>query len=101
MAIRFNALHTFTGKLPLVSFKNYSELLGTDTETSILAGVINGYLFEIESVIDQYKEQYEDLIVLICGGDYKFLADRLKNSIFAVPELILIGLNEILDYNES
>jgi len=29
------------------------------------------------------------------------LADRLKNSIFAVPELVLIGLNEILDHNES
>ncbi|MGD0709647.1 MAG: type III pantothenate kinase [Bacteroidales bacterium] len=101
LTIRFNALHTFTGKLPLVSFKNYNELTGTDTETSILAGVINGFLFEVDSVIDKYKEQYDDLKVLICGGDYQFLADRLKNSIFAVPELVLIGLNEILDYNES
>jgi type III pantothenate kinase len=100
LTIRFNALHTFTGKLPLVSFKNYKELAGTDTETSILAGVINGFLFEADTVITKYKEQYEDLIVLICGGDYQFLVDRLKNSIFAVPELILTGLNEILDYNE-
>ena len=98
LTIRFYALHTFTGKLPLVSFRNYSELAGTDTETSILAGVINGFLFEVDSVIDKYMEQYSDLKVLICGGDYQFLADRLKNSIFAVPEIVLVGLNEILDY---
>jgi type III pantothenate kinase len=101
LTIRFNALHTFTGKLPLVTFKNYDELVGTDTETSILSGVINGFLFEADSVIEKYKEQFEDLKVLICGGDHQFLADRLKNSIFAVPELVLIGLNEILNYNES
>jgi type III pantothenate kinase len=100
LTIRFNALHTFTGKLPLISFKNYEELTGNDTETSILAGVINGFLFEVDSVINKYKDRYDDLKVLICGGDYQFLADRLKNSIFAIPELVLIGLNEILDYNE-
>ena len=101
LTIRFNALHTFTGKLPLVSHRNYYELAGNDTETSILSGVINGFLFEVDSVIDSYRDRYDDLKVLVCGGDYQFLADRLKNSIFAIPELVLVGLNEILDYNES
>jgi type III pantothenate kinase len=100
LTIRFNALHTFTGKLPLITFQNYEGLAGNDTETSILAGVINGFLFEVDMVINSYRDKYDDLKVLICGGDYQFLADRLKNSIFAVPELVLIGLNEIMDRNE-
>ncbi|NTW32724.1 MAG: type III pantothenate kinase [Bacteroidetes bacterium] len=99
--MRFKSLHTFTAKLPLVSLTNYSELIGTDTETSILSGVINGLCAETDAIIDKYKGLYKPLRTIICGGDAKFLADRLKNSIFAVPELVLIGLNEILDYNEQ
>jgi type III pantothenate kinase len=98
--MRFKALHTFTEKLPLVSLLNFEELIGTDTNTSILSGVINGLIAETDAIIERYKELYSALKIIICGGDAQFLVDRLKNSIFAVPELVLIGLNEILDYNE-
>jgi type III pantothenate kinase len=97
--MRFKALHTFTGKLPLVSLTNFNRLTGTNTEESILAGVINGAVGEIDTIINNYKEKYSSLKVVMCGGDAAFLASRLKNTIFALPELILIGLNEILDYN--
>jgi len=99
-SMRFKALHTFTGKLPLVSVTDYRDLTGTDTETSVLSGVINGLTAEADEIINKYKKCYNPLRVIICGGDAGFLAGRLKNSIFAVPELILVGLNEILDHNE-
>ncbi len=98
--IRFNGLHTFTGKLPLVSLTDFKELTGNDTEKSILSGVINGAVAEMDGIIERYREIYNPLRVVICGGDGHFFADRLKSSIFAVPELVLVGLNEILDYNE-
>jgi type III pantothenate kinase len=97
--MRFKALHTFTGKLPLVSMTNFNHITGTTTEESILAGVINGAVGELDAIINNYKEKYSSIKVVICGGDAPFLASRLKNTIFALPELILIGLNEILDYN--
>ena len=97
--MRFRALHTFTGKLPLVSLSNFDQLIGSNTEKSILAGVINGTVGEVDNIINRYAEKHNSLRVVICGGDAPFLASRLKNTIFAVPELILIGLNEILDYN--
>jgi len=100
MNMRFKALHTFTKKLPLVSLTNFNELIGTDTNKSILSGVINGITAEIDAMIEKFKEKYSSLTIIICGGDAQFLVSRLKNSIFAVPELVLIGLNEILDYNE-
>ena len=98
--MRFKALHTFTGKLPLIALENYKELAGVDTKTSILAGVINGIVAETDWFIDSYKINYPNFSTIICGGDGKFLADRLKNATFAVPELVLIGLNEISKYNE-
>jgi type III pantothenate kinase len=101
LSMRFKALHTFTGKLPLVKVSNFKELVGKDTEKSILSGVINGLIAEADTIIERYKKLYPSMITVVCGGDAPFLADRLKNSIFAQPELVLIGLNEILDYNES
>lgn len=98
--MKLNALHTFTGKLPLVNLRMPENDLGCDTETSILTGVINGSVAEIDNSIEKHKEKYPELMVLLCGGDAAFLAKRLKSSIFAVPNLVLIGLNELLEYNE-
>lgn len=98
--MKLKALHTFTGKLPLVNLRSVRNDYGFDTETSILAGAVNGSIAEIKTSIERYKEKYPELIAVLCGGDALFLAEKLKSSIFAVPELILIGLNELLEYNE-
>jgi hypothetical protein len=38
---------------------------------------------------------------MLTGGDHEFLHKKLKISIFAAPNLVLFGLNEILDYNDQ
>ena len=97
--MKFKALGHFTSKLPCVKFnKSYSELIGTNTENSILSGVLNGSVAEIDGTISQYKSNFPDLICILTGGDSEFLAKRLKNSIFAHQNLVLKGLNEILNY---
>lgn len=97
--MRFKALHTFTGKLPLVKRSNITYLTGTTTADSISSGVINGVVSEIDGIIDKYKLLYPGLITIFGGGDSKFLHKRLKNSIFALPNPVLNGLLIILDYN--
>ena len=72
-----------------------------NTEESIHSGVVNGILMEIEGVIDAYKRNYEDLTVILTGGDSKFLSKQLKSSIFANSNFLLEGLNFILDYNTN
>lgn len=99
IAMRLKALHTFTGKLPLVQPQEFKGLTGTSTTASILSGVINGAVEEIKGFIGRYKEEYPDLRVLLTGGDQEFLYNYLKSDIFAVPELVLQGLNKILDHN--
>jgi type III pantothenate kinase len=99
ITLRFKALNNFTARLPLVERKDKVELIGNGTEEAILSGVMNGTAAELGSMIDAYKERFPDLKVIICGGDASFFESKIKQSIFAVPELVLIGLNRILEYN--
>lgn len=98
--MRFEALQEFTSKLPMVEPDwSYSDLIGTNTQNSILSGVLNGSVAEVDGIISSYKLLYPDILVLLTGGDSEFLAKRLKNSIFAHQNLVLKGLNDILNYN--
>ncbi len=97
--MRYKSLNVFTNKLPLLKLENSIPLIGNSTELSIHSGVINGVINEIDSFINQYREKNKDLTVVLTGGDTNFLANRLKNSIFANPNFLLEGLNAILKYN--
>ena len=99
--MRLNALHHQTEKLPLVKLDGETDIIGKNTIQSIQSGVMNGVLLEIDGMIDRYKSQFSDLKVMLTGGDFQLFDKGLKNSIFADPDLVLKGLNEILDYNEA
>lgn len=102
MSSRYKAMHDYTGKLPLILDTEAGEeieLIGSSTKKAMKSGVINGIKSEMNSFINQYKELFPDLKVIMCGGEAKFFESRLKASIFAVPELVLLGLNRILEYN--
>ena len=98
--MRYKALNTFTENLPLVQKEKLAPMIGSDTKSSIISGVQKGILSEVRSIISDWKLQKSDLITLITGGDHFFFENELKSSIFAHPNLVLIGLNEILDFNE-
>ena len=97
--MRFRALNTFTDHLPLIEKSGESTLTGRSTAGSIISGVQQGVLAEMDGLINRYRKEYEDLIVILSGGDAKYFDKRLKNNIFAVPNIVLTGLNIILDFN--
>ncbi len=101
IAMRFKALHTFTQKLPLVEKKEEFDLIGKNTTDAIRSGVLNGVLAEVQGIIHSYKINNQSLKVIICGGNAHFFESKIKEPIFAVSELVLIGLNRILEYNVS
>jgi type III pantothenate kinase len=96
---RFKALHTFTSHLPMLGKADIPDNLGNDTSTAIIAGVQQGIIFEIHGYVDHFTSLYSDLSVILTGGDAEFLAGKLKRTIFVIPNLVLKGLNYILDYN--
>lgn len=101
MNIRYRSLHDYTSKLPKLSKSEEYSLIGSSTAESIHSGVINGIVQEIQGVINQYKEKYPDLTVILTGGDTKFLFKQLKNGIFAHQNFLLLGLNQILTFNNK
>lgn len=98
--MRFKSLAHFTQKLPLLEVpKSLVEITGKSTAESIYSGILNGMQFEIEGFIAAYQNKYPALNVLLTGGSAPLFEKRLKEYIFVVPELNLIGLNRILNYN--
>lgn len=96
---RFKALHFFTGKLPLVDRYGALPDIGFSTETAIRSGVVKGVAYEIDSYINEYKLRYTNIEVFLTGGHAGFIKTQLKNNIFVEPNLVLKGLNRILNYN--
>lgn len=99
--LRYESLHQFTAKLPLLS-KSYPEkVIGNSTEESIHSGVVNGLINEIDGFIDYYRTLNANFIIILTGGDAEFLAMRLKNTIFANPNFLLESLNQTFQYNQK
>lgn len=97
LAMRYKALHTFTGSLPLVvPDMKFKKLIGTTTTEAIKSGVQSGILNEIDGIIREYQSKYKDLTIILTGGSMPWLLKSLKSKIKAEPFLVLTGLNVIL-----
>ena len=99
IAMRFEAMHRFTSRLPLVQPTLLAPLVGDSTETSMQSGVINGVRAEVEGIIQKYIDQYPNLKTVLCGGDVAFFENQLSQPLFVAPDLVLIGLNRILRHH--
>jgi len=97
--LRLRALHQFTDRLPLVSLEGDTPSLGYDTSTAIRSGVVEGIVREVDSYIDEYKKN-QDVFTFLTGGYSFYFESKLKSSIFADGNLVLKGLNEILNYQK-
>ena len=98
LRLRYEALHSHTAKLPLLKTELPPELVGKSTNASIHSGVVNGLVFEIEGFMTHYKENLPNFIIILTGGDAVFLAERLKNTIFANSNFLLESLNQTFQY---
>ena len=85
---RFKALNRYSRNLPLVDYKDDVPDLGNSVESSLQAGVVSGILFEING----YLSGDDGNIIVFTGGDANFFAKRMKNCIFVVCNLVLMGL---------
>lgn len=98
--LRYAALHHFTKRLPQLDPEWDPELVGTTTGESIHSGVMLGIIAETEGIINAYNERFKDVVIILTGGDYLFFDKQLKIKKFALPNLILEGLEAILEYNK-
>jgi len=96
--LRYESLHNYTARLPLLQRTQPENFIGNSTAQSIHSGIIEGVVHEIDGFIGQYRERYSNFIIILTGGDSEFLAKRLKNTIFANSNFLLESLNQTFQY---
>ena len=99
MEMRFKSLHHYTAKLPLVKEDWNYPLIGMDTRTNILSGVLLGMAKEVDGVIGAYLERYQGLEVLMTGGDTTFFSDHLAQKVHIDQDLNFKGLYTLAQLN--
>ncbi|HCC71464.1 MAG TPA: pantothenate kinase [Bacteroidales bacterium] len=99
LQMRFRALNEFTGRLPMVSKGDSFGNLGVNTVGAIRSGVQTGLIFEINDYIRNLKKRYKGLKIIITGGDAEFLLNKLESKCVLNTDLVVDGLNYILNYN--
>lgn len=119
LRMRFGALHDHTAALPLcgpadgeedeagdeagdgTGEGNAAPGLGRTTREAIGRGVMNSLVYEIEGYAARMGRKIDGLCVIFTGGDAKYLAKRIKNTIFANRNPVVHGLDRILEFNAS
>lgn len=99
MQMRFRALHDYTARLPMATATDERQGLGDTTLSAIEQGVMQGIVNEIEGYMGIFSRKNKKISTIFTGGDAKHFVKRIKNAIFADCELVVCGLNRILDYN--
>jgi len=99
LAMRFRALHEFTGKLPLVKKRTGFTVPGKTTEDAIAGGVITGLVYEIIEYIRTFKEKYPNSVAVITGGDSGLVTPLAGGRLLHYPDLVTEGLNFLLETN--
>ena len=98
-SIRYMSLNKYTSKLPKLEFSYPNNILGNSTENSIHSGVYFGVLGEIKNQISDYESKFQNLTVILTGGDAHKLSKQIKNSIFANHIFLANGLFAVLKLN--
>lgn len=99
LQMRLKAMHHYTAKLPLITIsKEVSSFIGRNTNDSLQIGAVLGLANEIDGFINMYTQNYDNLKVVLTGGDAINLCKQLKSTIFVRPNFLLDGLNSLLTY---
>jgi type III pantothenate kinase len=100
--MRLKAMHHYTHALPVVEMdKNYVALIGQSTHGSMLSGSLIAAVCEVDAMIKRYSTEFNQLQVVLTGGDSDYLGSQLKNRFFASQTILLEGLNAILNFNSE
>jgi len=101
--LRLRAMYAGTASLPYPedwrerSSAGVALHLGSDTESSLLAGAIGGVHAELAARIAAFNAEFPGIRVALTGGDAKFLELRSELTIFADPNLTWTGYHYLLN----
>lgn len=99
--ITADALWQRTAQLPSVEIKKPDSILAKNTITSIQAGLVYGYIGQVEYIIKKIKEEMkiENMKVVATGGLGRIISDETSMIDVYDPQLLFKGLKIIHDKN--
>ncbi|MDE6494101.1 MAG: type III pantothenate kinase [Bacteroidales bacterium] len=98
--MRLRAMHRFTEALPLVDIRQARDTdCINNTQTALYSGALDGLRYEVDGYVERYRKRFPELRVVLTGGNAGYFEKSLNYQIFAHQNLVLRGLNEILDLN--
>lgn len=98
---RLKAMNHFTSSLPLIQMETPKRMIGKSTHEALLNGTFYGMTYEIDGIISELKLKYPQIVCILTGGWAPNFENQIKSPKFAEKNLVPIGLNQILRYNES
>jgi len=99
--MRFKALNKFTGRLPLLTLTDNFSFPGRNTNDAITAGVITGVIYEINEYIRTFEKKETEFKIILTGGEGSYLKDKINHHHTYMPDIVIDGLNNILEYNAT
>ncbi|MCT4543376.1 MAG: type III pantothenate kinase [Vallitalea sp.] len=101
--ISANALGKMAAKLPEIEIKKPESILAKNTITSMQAGLIYGYIGQVEYIVTKVKEEMNlpDMKVVATGGLAKIIFSETDKIDIYDPMLTLKGLKIIYDKNKK
>jgi len=99
--MRINAMHDYTAKLPIVKPQVPYAFLGKSTTEAVLYGAFWGIVSEVNALLDRLLSDCKNISIVLTGGDSHYFKNHLKRCRKVVPNLVLIGLNAILELKDK
>jgi type III pantothenate kinase len=101
LQITADALWQRTAQLPSIEIKKPDSILAKNTITSMQAGLVYGYIGQVEYIVKKIKEEMnnESIKVIATGGLGRMMADETSSIDIYDPQLLLKGLKIIHDKN--
>lgn len=99
VGMRLWALNDRCARLPLCAPTQVDRDVARTTRSAIEQGVMRGVLYEVEGHIARFEKKYGKNSIIFTGGDAKYFDKQIKSAIFAQRDLVVVGLNRILEYN--
>ncbi len=102
LQLRFESLHRFTRRLPLVTPDGHAPMLAHSTEEAIRSGVIRAVAYEIKATLDEIRIYYPGTRLVVTGGNMPSVSKYL--TILGVShsidsQAVGRGLVRIFNYN--
>lgn len=100
-AMRLEALHAYTSRLPKIVIDPTVSRIGHDTSEAMRAGAVYGILSEIKDTWNYVRGQLHGQALILTGGDSAWISSLLTETPHVVREdLLQQGLISILKHND-